>query len=121
MQTLTGWSWSRSGSNLVINSLHLSRSLICFGNQGTAMWTEISVSLSDTQRHNAGRGKAALTLFLWKGADVVRHSLQRVEEHVQVGALNFTPHEELQVRTAVLQLLSRTAFDVEKFGFKSLG
>lgn len=36
---LTGWSWSRSGSNLVINMLHLSKSFSCRGNQGTVMCT----------------------------------------------------------------------------------
>lgn len=67
------------------------------------------------------RGGGRLTLFLWIGANVVRHSLQRVEEHVQVGALNLTPHEELQVRPVVLPLPTRPALDVEKFGFERLG
>lgn len=54
------------------------------------------------------------------GSNVVGDSLQRVDEHVQVGAVDFTPHEELQVRGAVLGLPPRPTLDVEKFGLKGL-
>lgn len=35
--------------------------------------------------------------------------------------MNFTPHEELQIRRAVLRLPARPTLDVEEFGFKRLG
>lgn len=64
--------------------------------------------------------KGAPAFFLWYGANVVGHSLQGVDEHVEVGAVNFTLHEELQVCRAVLRLPPRSTFNVEKFRFKRL-
>ena len=60
------------------------------------------------------------TFLLRYGSNVVHDSLQRVDEHVQVRAVNFTLHEELQVGRAVLGLPARSALDVQKFGFKRL-
>lgn len=58
--------------------------------------------------------------LLRHGANIVHHSLQRVDENIQVGAVDFTLHEELQVRRAVLGLPAGATFNVEKFGFKRL-
>lgn len=62
----------------------------------------------------------SLAFFLGDGADVVGDSLQGVDEHVQVGAVNVAPHEELQIRRAVLGPPPRATLDVEEFRLESL-
>lgn len=154
METPTGWSWSMSGSNLVINRLHLSRSFICRGNQGTVTLTgggkkeiisafvigliacyyhvvgltneELSldkwglITLQDININKRVSLNHALAFFLWDGANVVDHSLQRVDENVEVRAVNFTLHEEFQVCRAVLWFPPWSTLNVEKFSFKRL-
>lgn len=118
---LTGWPWSRSGSNLVINMLHLSRSFSCRGNQGTVMCTGGGFPLKSVNLHECASQEATVfTFFLWDWAHVLHGTLQRVDEDTHVWAVNFTHHEELQVCCAILQILSWTAFDVEEFGIKCL-
>lgn len=63
----------------------------------------------------------ALTFFLRNRANVVGHSLQGVDERIQVWAVDFTLHEELQIcRRTVLRLPAHSTLDVEKFRLKSL-
>lgn len=65
-------------------------------------------------------GGGLFAFFVRNRANVVGDPLERVDEDVQVRAVDFAPHEEVQVCGAVLGLPPWTTLDVEEFCLKGL-
>lgn len=89
-----------SGLYLVIKRVHLSRSLSCLGNQGTAIREN---EISAVTRYLDFINKAKIvcsdvnnlqTFILRDCAHVLRHSFKCVNKDIKVRAVNLTFHEE---------------------------
>lgn len=127
---LTGWSWSRSGSNFVTRWWHLSKSAIFFGNQWTrkranGRVSAVLVLLLRNLTQNCApevcvKAGHALTFDFFGGFDVLRVPLEGADEGADVWQVQLAADEVLQALQAVLQLRAWTRLQMMDFCFKCL-
>lgn len=79
-----------------------------------------SVKIQDGITWPSKTGVGVPTFFLGHIANITCDAFQRVDENVQVRAVDLTSQEELQIMKAVLGFPPRPALHVEKFGLKCL-
>lgn len=133
---LTGWSWSRSGSNLVTRWWHLSKSTIFFGNQWTVnekrMWLFISVFLLAFEMHFGcnktqpnsfflTKQRNGLTLHFFGCFDILCVPLDRADQSVDVRQVHLTADEVLQTLQVVLGFPAWPRLQMMDLCFKGLG
>lgn len=116
---LTGWSWSRSGSNLVTRWWHLSKSAIFFGNQWTRKRAERRIS-AVLVLLLCILMSGALTFDFLGGFYILWVPLQGADEGADVWQVQFAADEELQALRVVFELPAWSCLQMMNLCFKGL-